>query len=82
MVGAAGAAYGCFGSLLRSQPRWLPTILAIETGWLAAQVGGSWWLVASGRGLSALVLLAALLQLAQIATALVCWRSRRVARTK
>ena len=26
-VGAAGAAYGCFGAAFRSQPRWVPAIL-------------------------------------------------------
>ena len=38
LLGAAGAAYGCFGALFRSQPRWLPTVLAVETAWLAAQL--------------------------------------------
>jgi O-antigen/teichoic acid export membrane protein len=75
LLAAAGAAYGCFGSLLRSQPRWLPAVLAIETVWLMVQVGGSWWLVAWGRGVAALVALAAALQAAQIATALACWRT-------
>jgi O-antigen/teichoic acid export membrane protein len=74
LLGAAGAAYGCFGALLRSQPRWLPHVLAIETAWLAAQVAGSWYLVRSGFGVVALAALAAGLQLAQIATALVFWR--------
>jgi O-antigen/teichoic acid export membrane protein len=74
LLGAAGAAYGCFGALLRSQPRWLPTVLGIETGWLAAQVAASWWLVRSGHGLVALVTLAAAIQLAHIATALALWR--------
>jgi O-antigen/teichoic acid export membrane protein len=74
LVGAAGAAYGCFGALLRSQPRWLPTVLALETGWLAVQVAASWLLVARGRGVATLVALAAALQLAQIATALALWR--------
>jgi O-antigen/teichoic acid export membrane protein len=45
MLGTAGAAYGCFGALLRSQPRWLPTVLALETGWLAIQLGAACWLV-------------------------------------
>ena len=73
LLGAAGAAYGCFGSLLRSRPRWLPAVLAVETTWLAAQVAGSWYLVASGFGVVALMALAVALQLAQIATALVFW---------
>jgi O-antigen/teichoic acid export membrane protein len=74
LLGAAGAAYGCFGALLRSQPSWLPVVLAVETAWLAVQVAASWWLVARGRGLVALVTLAATLQLAQIASALALWR--------
>jgi len=74
LVGAAGAAYGCFGSLLRSQPRWLPAVLAIETAWLGVQVGVSWWIVGRGRGLVAIVTAAAALQVGQIATALVFWR--------
>jgi PST family polysaccharide transporter len=74
LLGVAGAAYGCFGALLRSQPRWLPTVLGLETAWLAVQVAASWRLVATGRGLVALVTLAAALQLAQIATALALWR--------
>jgi O-antigen/teichoic acid export membrane protein len=74
-LGVAGSAYGCFGALFRAQPRWLPTILAIETAWLAVQVPASWWLVAGGNGLSALVALAAVLQLAQIVTALALWRA-------
>jgi PST family polysaccharide transporter len=74
VVGAAGAAYGCFGALLRSQPAWLPAILAIETGWLGAQVAASSWLIARGRGIVALMALAAALQLAQIATAVALWR--------
>jgi len=74
LLGAAGAAYGCFGALLRSQPPWLPVVLAVETAWLGVQVAASWWLVVSGRGLVALVTLAAALQLAQIASALALWR--------
>ncbi len=48
LLGTAGAAYGCFGALLRSQPRWLPTVLATETGWLAFQLIAAWWLVGIG----------------------------------
>jgi O-antigen/teichoic acid export membrane protein len=74
LLGIAGAVYGCFGALFRSQPRWLPTVLAIETLSLAAQVAGSWWLVREGRGVVALASLAIALQLAQIAAAGVLWR--------
>jgi len=74
LLGISGAAYGCFGALFRSQPRWLPTVLGVETVWLAVQLATAWSLVHSGRGVVALVTLAAAVQLAQIATAVVLWR--------
>jgi O-antigen/teichoic acid export membrane protein len=85
LLGAAGAAYGCFGALLRSQPRWLPTVLAVETAWLAAQLGAALVIVrmaAGGAGgfgavdgtIASLMTLALVVQLAQIATAAICWR--------
>src|SRR4051794_9983633 len=48
LLGTAGAAYGCFGALFRSQPRWLATVLTIETGWLVFQLAAAWWLVQIG----------------------------------
>ena len=104
LLGIAGAAYGCFGAMLQSQARWLPMVLGLETGWLALQLAGSWWLVQTGSGGSGgsgglvgsgwtgglgrageagqsggtlvdLMVLATCVQLAQIATALVLWRS-------
>ncbi|MGH9143585.1 MAG: hypothetical protein ACRD2I_20810 [Vicinamibacterales bacterium] len=85
VVGAAGGVYGCFGALLRSQPRWLPAVLATETGWLAIQLAGARWLVGRGVGswsrtgeagpaIVSLMTLALFIQLAQVATAIVCWR--------
>ena len=44
LLGTAGAAYGCFGALLRSQPRWLAAALATETACLALQLGAAWWI--------------------------------------
>jgi O-antigen/teichoic acid export membrane protein len=84
LLGAAGAAYGCFGALYRSQPRWLPAVLAVETTWLAIQLGAAWWMVWAGRAGSAgwagspivlLMTLAVAVQLAQIVTAVLCWRT-------
>jgi polysaccharide transporter, PST family len=74
IVGVAGSAYGCFGALLRSQPVWLPTVLAIETGWFAVQVVASRAAIAAGAAVSGLLVLAAALQIAQIATAVALWR--------
>jgi O-antigen/teichoic acid export membrane protein len=50
LLGVAGAAYGCFSAMLKSQARWLPTVLGVETGWLAFQLAGLWWLVNTGAG--------------------------------
>jgi O-antigen/teichoic acid export membrane protein len=47
LLGIGGAVYGCFGATLRSQPRWLPAVLGVETAWLAVQLLGSWWIVHS-----------------------------------
>ena len=83
LLGIAGAAYGCFGSLFRSQPSWLPAVLALETGWMAIQLGAAWWIVHAGAGwpggsdgtIASLMTLAVVVQLAQMATAIVCWRT-------
>ena len=75
LLGTAGAAYGCFAALFRSQPRWLPIVLGVETGCLALQLAGAWWLVRSGAGIVSLMTLAVAVQLAQIALAVVCWRT-------
>jgi O-antigen/teichoic acid export membrane protein len=74
LLGVAGAIYGCFGSLLRSQARWLPPVLGLETGWLALQVAASWWIVRAGGGIAALIGLSIATQVAEIATAIALWR--------
>jgi O-antigen/teichoic acid export membrane protein len=77
LLGTAGAVYGCFGALFRSQPRWLPAVLGLETGWLAVQLGGALLMVRVGGSsglIASLMTLAVVVQLAQIATAAVCWR--------
>jgi O-antigen/teichoic acid export membrane protein len=74
LLGLAGAIYGCFGSLLRSQPRWLPLVLGLETAWLGAQVAASWWVVHRGGGIASLLGVSIATQLAEIATAIVLWK--------
>ncbi len=51
LLGVLGAVYGCFGATLRSQPRWLPTVLGVETAWLGVQLSGSFGIVVWSRGL-------------------------------
>ena len=73
LLGASGAAYGCFGALFRSQPAWVPTVLIVETAWSAVQLAASWVLARAGAGVSPLVLLATIVQLAQIGSGLVLY---------
>jgi O-antigen/teichoic acid export membrane protein len=79
LLGTAGAAYGCFGALYRSQPARLPAVLAIETGFLAAQLLAAVVIVRAGAIptiqtiLPTLMTLAVIIQVAQIVTASVCW---------
>jgi O-antigen/teichoic acid export membrane protein len=73
LLGASGAAYGCFGALFRSQPAWVPTVLIVETAWSAVQLAVSFILARAGAGVSALLLLAAIVQLAQIGSGLVLY---------
>jgi O-antigen/teichoic acid export membrane protein len=79
LLGTAGATYGCFGALFRSQPRWLPAVLAVETGWLFVQLIAALEIVGAGRVGGAgsqivmLMVLALAVQVGQIATAVVCW---------
>ncbi len=87
LLGVVSAAYGCFSAILISQPRWLPIVLGLETAWLAVQVaasslivwaggagGAAGWVDGAGGAVVALLVLAAVVQFAQIATALVLWR--------
>jgi O-antigen/teichoic acid export membrane protein len=83
LLGIAGAVYGCFGALFRSQPRWLPAVLAVETGFLGAQLAAALAIVrlaaragapAPQRAVVLLMTLAVAVQVAQIATAVVAWR--------
>jgi O-antigen/teichoic acid export membrane protein len=74
LLGALGAVYGCFGAMFRSQPRWLPTVLGIETAWLGVQLCFAWWLVRHGAGVGMLMALAAAIQLTQLASAAILWR--------
>ena len=75
LVGVAGAVYGCFGAVFRSQPRWVPRILAVESAWAALQLGAAYLIVRAGLGISALLILMAAVQVAQVATAALLWRA-------
>lgn len=76
LLGAAGAAYGCFGATFRSQPRCVTPVLVIETAWHAVQLAASWILLRVwGVGVAGLLWIAIGVQLAQIASALALWRT-------
>lgn len=75
LLGAAGAAYGCFGATFRSQPRYVTPVLVIETAWHAVQLAVSWVLLrVFGVGVAGLLWVAIAVQLAQMASALALWR--------
>ncbi len=74
LLGVVGATYGCFGAMFRSQPRWVPTVLGIEVGWMAVQLVASWWPVHVGEGVIALMMTAVAVQIAQLLTAGILWR--------
>jgi O-antigen/teichoic acid export membrane protein len=76
VLGAVGAAYGCFGSTFRSQPSWVPSILVAETSWHAVQLGATvavlWFVPTASVG--ALIAVAIIVQVLQTMTAVVMWR--------
>jgi O-antigen/teichoic acid export membrane protein len=77
LLGVTGAVYGCFGSTFRSQPRWVPTILIVETSWAIGQLVVSWMVLhqlSPPSHLLALLIVATAVQLAQIGSAIVVWR--------
>jgi O-antigen/teichoic acid export membrane protein len=82
LLAIAGAGYGCFAALLRAVPRWLPSVLALETGCLAAQFLAAWWIVRHGGGVVPLLTLMTVVQLAQIAAAAALWPSALGVRTR
>jgi PST family polysaccharide transporter len=75
-LGVVSAVYGCFGSTFRSQPAWVAAILIAETGWFGVQLGASLFVLWTIPGATVAVLLgvAIVVQLLQIATAIVLWR--------
>ena len=73
LLGASGAAYGCFGAMLRSQPAWVPAVLVVETAWSALQLAVASIVAWAGAGVPPLILLATLVQLAQIGSGLVLY---------
>ena len=76
ILGLVGAAYGCLGSSLRSEPDWVTAVLTIETAWHAVQLVASWVLLhaAAAPDVPALLTIAVAVQAAQIVTALAVWR--------
>jgi O-antigen/teichoic acid export membrane protein len=72
---AAGLVAGCAAAVHRASPRRLAAILTIESGGAVVQAIATALLVAQGRGVDALLDLAAWIQLLQAAAALVVWRA-------
>jgi len=78
LLGVAGATYGCFGGAFRSQPRWVPTVLILETGWAAAQMAASWVVLFGSparSGIVAVLTIATMAQIGQLLSVMVVWRT-------
>jgi O-antigen/teichoic acid export membrane protein len=75
VLGVAGVAYGCFGAAFRSQPEWIPAVLAMEAGGHALQLAASFVALYASHaaGVGALLVIAVAAQLLQIGTALALW---------
>ena len=80
LIAIPGVAYGCLASVFRAWPRTLVMTLGIETIGGLGQWAGAWWLVQSGRGMVALLLLAAAVQALQFAAATGLWLGIAAAR--
>jgi O-antigen/teichoic acid export membrane protein len=74
VIAAAGIAYGCLAPVFRAWPRSLVVILAVESSGALLQFAGAWWLLRTGADLAALLLMAAIVQIAQLAAAAALWR--------
>ena len=72
-IAIAGTAYGCLAAVFRAWPRTLVAALGIETAGALGQWAVSWWLVGSGYGLTAILVLAAAIQGLQLAALMVLW---------
>jgi len=73
LIAIPGVAYGCLASVFRAWPRTLVVTLGIETIGGLGQWAGAWWLLQSGRGMVALLLLAAAVQALQFTAAVGLW---------
>jgi O-antigen/teichoic acid export membrane protein len=73
LIAIPGVAYGCLAAVLRAWPRTLVMTLGIETIGVLGQWAGAWWLLQSGRGVVALLLLAAAVQALQFVAAVGLW---------
>ena len=73
VIALAGAAYGCLASVFCAWPGTLVAALAIETAGAVAQWAGAWWLVRAGHGVTELLILAAIVQVVQVAAAIALW---------
>jgi O-antigen/teichoic acid export membrane protein len=73
LIAIPGVAYGCLASVFRAWPRTLVMTLGIEITGLLGQWAATWWLLRSGRGIVALLLLAAAVQALQFAAVVGLW---------
>jgi O-antigen/teichoic acid export membrane protein len=81
-IAITGTAYGCLAAVFRAWPCTLVAALGIETAGALAQWALSWWLVRSGYGLTALLVVAAAVQGLQLAAVTLLWLMSTSVRTR
>lgn len=78
LLAAAGIAYGSVAAVFRAWPATLAAIVIVEVAGAVAQLGGTWQLTRQNSSVTALLLLASAVQIAQLGAAAFLWQ--RVAR--
>ena len=78
LLAAAGIAYGSVAAVFRAWPATLAAIVIVEVAGAVVQLGGTWELARQNGGVTALLLLASAVQIAQLGAAAFLWQ--RVAR--
>jgi O-antigen/teichoic acid export membrane protein len=74
LLAASGMAYGAVAAVFRAWPATLTAIVIVEVTGALLQLGGTWWVTRQHGGVSALLLLASAVQIAQISAAALLWR--------
>jgi O-antigen/teichoic acid export membrane protein len=74
LLAVSGMAYGSIAAVFRAWPATLTVIVIVEVVGAVVQLGGTWWVTQQRGSVSALLLLASAVQIAQLVAAALLWR--------